>query len=131
MIELCIKTNQREEMIDITGMIQKALQERKAINGVCCIFVPHTTCGITVNEHADPDVIHDIADVLNKLVPPKENYRHIEGNSPAHVKTSLVGNSLTLMFSEGRLCLGTWQGVFLCEFDGPRQRRVWLKIIPT
>lgn len=128
-IELCVKTNQRQEMIDITGMIQKALREDKSTSGVCHIFVPHTTCGVTINEHADPDVIHDIIEALDRLVPSKGNYRHLEGNSPAHIKTSLVGNSLTLPFSEGRLCLGTWQGVFLCEFDGPRQRRVWLKII--
>ncbi|HHW39938.1 MAG TPA: YjbQ family protein [Syntrophomonadaceae bacterium] len=128
-IELTVKTNRREEMIEITGVIQKALQEKGVANGICHIFVPHTTCGLTINEHADPDVVHDIIATLDKMVPFEGNYRHMEGNSPAHVKASLVGSSQTVMIAGGKLCLGTWQGIFLCEFDGPRQRRVWLKIM--
>lgn len=129
-IELSVRTNRRQEMIEITGLIQKAIQEKRVTSGVCHIFVPHTTCGVTINEHADPDVIQDILAVLDQLVPSSGNYKHLEGNSPAHVKTSLIGSSLTVMIADGRLRLGTWQGVFLCEFDGPRQRRVWVKIMP-
>lgn len=128
-IELTVKTNRREEMIDITGLVQEALHENGVTNGICYIFVPHTTCGLTINEHADPDVVHDILDALNKMAPSDRNYRHIEGNSPAHVKTSLVGSSQTVLVAGGKLHLGTWQGIFLCEFDGPRQRQVWLKIM--
>ncbi len=128
-IELTVKTNRGEEMIDITGVVQKALQDKGVANGICHIFIPHTTCGLTINEHADPDVVHDILATLDKMVPAHGNYRHIEGNSPAHVKTSLVGSSQTVLIAGGKLRLGTWQGIFLCEFDGPRQRKVWLKIV--
>lgn len=126
---LTVKTSRREEIIDITAEIKEVVAGSGTLHGVCYVFVPHTTCGLTINEHADPDVIHDLREALNKIIPLNGGYRHSEGNSPAHIKTSLVGTSQTIMVAEGRLCLGTWQGVFLCEFDGPRQRKVWVKII--
>jgi len=127
--ELLIKSSRREEFIDITGHIQRVLTGSGISDGVCYVFVPHTTCGVTINEHADPDVAFDLREALNRMAPLDGSYRHSEGNSPAHIKASLVGTSQALPVSEGRLCLGTWQGVFLCEFDGPRQRKVWVKII--
>jgi len=99
-------------------------------SGVCYLFVPHTTAGITVNEHADPSVAADIDGHLERMVPQLGNFRHLEGNAPAHIKTSLVGSSQILPVQDGRLVLGTWQGIFLCEFDGPRQRTVIVKILP-
>jgi secondary thiamine-phosphate synthase enzyme len=98
-------------------------------SGVCYVFVPHTTAGITVNEHADPSVVQDIAARLEALVPQHNNYRHTEGNAPAHIKASLVGNSETLLVESGKLVLGTWQGILLCEFDGPRNRTILVKIM--
>ncbi|MDN5365045.1 MAG: hypothetical protein PWP44_248 [Thermacetogenium sp.] len=127
-IEFPIRTTKRVEMVEITSTINNICKERGVDEGLCCIFVPHTTCGIMVNEHADPSVVHDIAGTLEKLIPFEADYRHTEGNSAAHIKAALTGVSLTIPVSGGRLLLGTWQGVFLCEFDGPRQRRVCLKI---
>ena len=98
--------------------------------GLCYVFVPHTTAGVTINENADPSVKADILMVLNKVISDREPYRHLEGNSPAHVKASLIGPQLTLLVSGGRLLLGTWQGVYFCEFDGPRSRRLHLKVVP-
>lgn len=127
--EVMVKTSRREEIIDITAEIQEVVTGSGTLNGVCHVFVPHTTCGLTVNEHADPDVVSDLREALNKMVPLNGGYRHSEGNSPAHIKTSLVGTSQTILVTEGRLRLGTWQGVFLCEFDGPRKRKLWVTII--
>jgi len=110
-------------------MVAEAVSQLGKDEGICLIQVPHTTCGITLNEDADPDVIKDILRSLKNLVPDRGNYDHLEGNSPAHIKTSLVGSSVGVILEGGHLLLGRWQGVFLCEFDGPRQRRVWLKII--
>lgn len=126
-IELGITTSKQIEMLEITPQINKAVKENKINNGICCIFSPHTTCGLTINEHADPSVAQDILETLDIIVPLYGNYRHLEGNAAAHIKTVLVGTSVHLLVAEGRLCLGTWQGVFLCEFDGPRQRKVWIK----
>jgi secondary thiamine-phosphate synthase enzyme len=98
-------------------------------DGVCFVFVPHTTAAVTINENADPDVVHDILSTLSKLVPYKDNYRHIEGNSDAHVKASLMGNTATVIVSNGDLVLGTWQSLFFCEFDGPRRRRLMIKAV--
>ncbi len=98
-------------------------------SGLCYVFVPHTTAGITVNEHADPSVVEDIATQLEAMVPQHHGYLHIEGNSPAHIKATLVGNSETLLVENGKLVLGTWQGVFLCEFDGPRSRTILVKLV--
>lgn len=127
--ELSVRTSQREEMIDITHLVRDFAKEAGIADGICRVFVPHTTCGLLINENADPDVARDILDALRMLAPATANYRHVEGNSPAHIKSSLVGCSQTLMVANGRLCLGTWQGIFLCEFDGPRQRKVWVQVV--
>lgn len=129
MVELSIRTSRREEFIDLTRRIQEVVAQSGVQNGICVVFVPHTTCGVMINEHADPDVAVDIREALAKLVPDRAGYRHAEGNSPAHIKSSLVGCSEMLIIENGRIMLGTWQGVFLAEFDGPRSRRVWVKIL--
>ena len=116
-----------EGFIDITGQVRKIVASGNVQNGLCQIFVPHTTAGVTINENADPDVVTDMLAALGKMVPDL-HYRHSEGNSPAHVKSSLVGCSITVPISEGRLCLGTWQGIYFCEFDGPRTRKVWVQL---
>ena len=116
-----------EGFIDITGQVRKIVASGNVQNGLCQIFVPHTTAGVTINENADPDVVTDMLAALGKMVP-ELHYRHSEGNSPAHVKSSLVGCSITVPISEGRLCLGTWQGIYFCEFDGPRTRKVWVQL---
>ena len=117
-----------EGFIDITGQVRKIVASGNVQNGLCQIFVPHTTAGVTINENADPDVVTDMLEALGKMVPDL-HYRHSEGNSPAHVKSSLVGCSITVPISEGRLCLGTWQGIYFCEFDGPRTRKVWVQLV--
>ena len=117
-----------EGFVDITGQVRKIVTAGKVQNGLCQIFVPHTTAGVTINENADPDVVTDMLAALKQMVPDLP-YRHDEGNSPAHVKSSLVGCSLTVPIADGRLCLGTWQGIYFCEFDGPRTRNVWLQLI--
>jgi secondary thiamine-phosphate synthase enzyme len=127
--EFPVRTSRREEMVDITALVQRAVGESGIGRGVCHVFVPHTTCGLTINEHADPDVARDILETLNKMVPDGAGYRHREGNSPAHIKASLMGAGQTVPVAGGRLCLGTWQGIFLCEFDGPRQRKFWVRTI--
>lgn len=124
-------TTSRCQLVDITAQVQKIIQAEKVQEGLCYLFVPHTTAGITVNEHADPSVAHDVLAQLERLVPREGDYRHLEGNADAHVKASLMGCSLTLLVSGGRLVLGTWQGVFFCEFDGPRQRKVLVKVVPA
>jgi secondary thiamine-phosphate synthase enzyme len=118
-------------MIDITASVQAAVDEEKADSGYCIVFTPHTTAAVTINENADPDVPHDIITALEKAVPQNVHYRHSEGNSPAHVKSSLVGASETVLIEKGRLVLGTWQSIFFCEFDGPRNRQVFIKIIKS
>lgn len=123
-----VKSRARTEFIDITEKIQEVLRETGISSGVCDIFVPHTTAAVTVNEGADPTVQRDIQAFLNKMVPFEGDYHHREGNSSAHIKTSLIGVSQTVLIDEGRLVLGTWQSIFFCEFDGPRHRRVALKI---
>jgi secondary thiamine-phosphate synthase enzyme len=126
---LDIGTNAREEMVDLTPKIEAAVAASGVENGLCTVFVPHTTAGITINENADPDVREDILAALRRAVPEGVLYRHGEGNSPAHIKASLVGSSVTVIVEGGRLRLGTWQGIQLCEFDGPRARKVWVKIV--
>lgn len=128
---ISVKTNQQTEMIDITSEIQSALQADGFADGICMLYVPHTTAAVTINESADPSVRRDILMVLNQMVPWKADYRHMEGNSPAHVKTSLVGSSELVTVENGRMVLGTWQGIFFCEFDGPRTRKLHIKLIPT
>jgi secondary thiamine-phosphate synthase enzyme len=128
-ISLRIQTQSQTEFVDITHQIQKAVSESRIRDGLCHIFVPHTTAGITINENADPSVRHDIVKELNKIIPFEDNYHHMEGNSAAHIKSSLLGVSLQVMVEDGRLLLGTWQGIYFCEFDGPRTRAAWIKII--
>ena len=126
--KLDIKTHSRVEFQDITAGIRDIVANSGVRNGLCYIFVPHTTAGIMVNEHADPAVVEDIAAQLEEMVPHHKNYRHLEGNSPAHIKASLMGDSRTLFIEDGKLVLGTWQGIFFGEFDGPRSRSVLVKI---
>ena len=126
---LTVRTKGRTEFLDLTRQIQAALQESGVREGLCHLFVPHTTAALTINENADPSVKADILMVLNQIISDHEPYRHLEGNSPAHIKASLLGPQLTLMVSDGRLVLGTWQGIYFCEFDGPRTRRLHLKIV--
>jgi len=129
MEKLTVKTNQRTEMLDITHHIHKAVINSRVMNGICYVFVPHTTAAVTINENADPDVPRDILMEIGKVIPPDDLYRHIEGNSDAHIKSSLFGASETVIVDSGKLVLGTWQSVFFCEFDGPRSRKLWVKII--
>ena len=126
---LDIRTNAREEMVDLTPKIEAVVAASGVADGLCTVFVPHTTAGVTINENADPDVREDILAALRRTVPDGVPYRHGEGNSPAHIKASLVGSSVTVIVEGGRLRLGTWQGIQLCEFDGPRARKVWVKIV--
>jgi secondary thiamine-phosphate synthase enzyme len=122
---ISVKSQKREEMIDITAEAERALGESGLTEGVCVLFTQHTTCGLTINENADPDVQSDMLGFLKRLIPQHEpNFKHFEHNSDAHIKSSLVGSSVTVPFEEGRLLLGRWQGIYLCEFDGPRERRV-------
>jgi secondary thiamine-phosphate synthase enzyme len=124
-----VKTSSRTEMIDITRSVQEAVKKSNVVDGICMIFVPHTTAAVTINENADPSVSHDLLMELNKIVPFEDHYRHTEGNSPAHIKASLVGPSLSVLIESGKIILGTWQGIFFCEFDGPRNRKVYIKVI--
>ncbi|PKO24208.1 MAG: hypothetical protein CVU38_00200 [Chloroflexi bacterium HGW-Chloroflexi-1] len=126
---LQIATPAGSALVDITGAVQGSVDKLRVNEGLCAVFVPHTTAGLTLNENWDPDVQHDILLTLNDLVRPDPRHRHSEGNSPAHIKAALMGNSLTLIVSGGRLQLGTWQGVYLAEFDGPRRRQVWVKVV--
>ncbi len=128
MEELSISTQSRTEMIDITGHVQRLLDGAKLKSGTCTVFAPHTTAGVTINENADPSVCKDILTELNKVIPFDDHYSHMEGNAAAHIKASLVGSSVTVPVEGGRLRLGTWQGIFFCEFDGPRRRRVWIQV---
>jgi secondary thiamine-phosphate synthase enzyme len=129
MKEISIQTHSRVEIIDITSAVQKTVREGKIESGICLVYTPHTTAGITINENADPDVPRDIIAALDRAVPLSANYRHAEGNSAAHVKSSLVGASELVIIENGRLVLGTWQSIFFCEFDGPRTRKVFISII--
>ncbi|MGD9212834.1 MAG: secondary thiamine-phosphate synthase enzyme YjbQ [Desulfobacteraceae bacterium] len=124
-----IKTNTKTELIDITTKVEEVLSQNKITDGLCFLFVPHTTAAVTINESADPSVKSDMLMVLNQMVPWEADYRHLEGNSPAHVKSSLIGASELIAVQNGRLVLGTWQGVFFCEFDGPRQRKLHIKLM--
>ena len=126
---LTVKTSERTQFIDITAEVEKTVREAKITDGLCVVFVPHTTAAVTINESADPSVKTDILMVLNDIVPWKAKYRHLEGNSPAHIKSTLVGASELIAIENGRLVLGTWQGLFFCEFDGPRSRKVIVKLM--
>lgn len=127
--EIAVRTSRRMEFIDITAAVDEALAEYGADSGICTVFVPHTTAAVTINENADPDVVSDMLDHMEKLVPEEAGFSHSEGNSDAHIKSSLFSPSLTAIVENGRLKLGTWQGVYFAEFDGPRSRKVWVKYI--
>ncbi len=124
-----VKTGSRFEMTDITDRVRSILMESKIKSGICHVFTPHTTAAITINENADPDVPKDIIMELDKVIPLNDNYRHIEGNSAAHIKSSLIGASEMVIIEKGKLVLGTWQSIFFCEFDGPRTRKVLVKLV--
>ena len=124
-----VKTSTQTEFIDITRSVQEAVKKTGMEDGICIIFIPHTTAAVTINENADPSVVQDIVMELNKIILFKNQYRHMEGNSPAHIKASLVGCSEIVLVESGKLVLGTWQGIFFCEFDGPRNRIVHVKVI--
>ena len=128
---LHIQTGARTEFIDITGKVQEVVHQSKAQDGICHLFVPHTTAAITINENADPAVQQDIVMELNKVIPFDDTYRHIEGNSAAHIKASIIGASEMVLIESGALVLGTWQGIYFCEFDGPRRRRLHVKVIAS
>jgi len=125
--EFSIRTNQQVEFVKLTSQVQKLLDESSAQEGICHVFVPHTTAGITINEGADPDVVRDMTMELNKIVPFEDDYHHAEGNSAAHIKASMMGSSVAVIVKNGKLVLGTWQAIFFCEFDGPRTRRVLVR----
>ena len=122
--DIGLKTRSRTELVDVTREVQDVVGRAECCSGTCTVFVPHTTAGVTINENADPSVRSDMLAQLNKVIPFDDNYAHTEGNSAAHVKASLVGSSVTVPVQSGRLVLGTWQGIYFCEFDGPRRRRV-------
>ena len=124
-----VKSSRRTDFIDITHTVQEVIQKSGVGEGVCHLFIPHTTAAVTINENADPSVTRDILMMLNKLIPSEDDYRHLEGNSPAHIKSSLLGCSETVLVESGKLVLGTWQGIFFCEFDGPRSRKVYVKVV--
>jgi len=126
---LSVRTGSRTEFLDLISRIEEVVGASGVQEGLCHLFVPHTTAGVTINENADPSVKADILMVLNKVISDREAYRHSEGNSPAHIKSSLVGPQLTVPVSEGRLLLGTWQGIYFCEFDGPRSRQLHVKVV--
>ncbi len=130
MMDIKVRSREREQFVEITDEVQGRLQKSGAREGVCVLFVQHTTAGLTVNENADPDVQHDMLHALRKLVPQRDShFRHAEGNSDAHVKASMMGSSVTVPFRDGRLLLGRWQGIFLCEFDGGRERQVIMTVV--
>lgn len=124
-----VSTKSGQNFVEITPMIIEQVKRSGVKNGVCFIYVPHTTAGVTLNENADTSVAKDILNTLNRLIPVDSEYNHFEGNAHAHIKASIVGHNATLLVEEGELVLGTWQGVFLCEFDGPRRRRILVKIV--
>jgi secondary thiamine-phosphate synthase enzyme len=126
---LQIKSRKQVEMIDITRDVCNAVQMHDVTDGQAVVFTPHTTAAITINENADPDVCRDMTMEINQIVPMEDGYRHLEGNSAAHIKSSLFGASETLIINNGQIVLGTWQGVYFCEFDGPRQRQVHIKVL--
>lgn len=131
MEKIKIKTNKRVELIDITEYVESLIKKTKVNSGVCLIFCPHTTAGLTINENADPAVTSDIISTLNKIIPFDAGYAHSEGNSDSHLKSSLFGASLSIFIENSKLTLGQWQGIYFCESDGPRQREAWVKVIES
>ncbi len=124
-----VRSSGRTQFIDITHSVEEAVQKSGVKEGVCFIFTPHTTAAVTINENADPSVTQDIQMMLNEIVPYEASYQHLEGNSSAHIKSSLIGCSKTVFVESGKIVLGTWQGIFFCEFDGPRSRKVYVKVM--
>ena len=127
-ITLPLKTTSHTQMLDITRQIQDAVTDSGVKSGICTIFIPHTTAAVTINENADPDVVRDFTMEINKIVPWEDGYHHMEGNSAAHLKSSMIGFSEQVIIEDGRLVLGVWQGIYFCEYDGPRNRKVIVKI---
>jgi len=128
-ITVSVRTTARVDMVDITHLAQEEVEKAGVTDGLCVVYVPHTTSGVTINEGADPAVCSDIIKKLKQLVPPHDGYRHMEGNSDSHIKASLMGSSVTVLVEGGRLVLGTWQKIFYCEFDGPRSRKFFVKTV--
>ena len=128
-MHITVKSKARIEFIDVTGMVEEAVKEAGIKDGICFLYIPHTTAGITINEGADPSVQRDIQNTLNRLAPQDMNYFHREGNADAHIKSTIVGTSVHVFIEGGKLLLGTWQSVFFCEFDGPRHRRIAIKFL--
>lgn len=131
MKQFTVRTKSQFEMVDITNQVRTVLREYNVKSGICYVFVPHTTAAVTINENADPSVPRDIIMELDKVIPLHDNYRHMEGNSAAHIKSSLIGSSEAVFIEDGQLVLGTWQSLFFCEFDGPRTRKFFVKLIPA
>ena len=127
--EITIQTNTQAQILDITAQVQNAVDESGIAEGLCCVFIPHTTAGVTINENADPSVKQDIVMELDKVIPFDDSYSHLEGNSAAHIKASIIGFSVNVPVKNNNLLLGTWQGICFCEFDGPRRRKFYVKII--
>jgi len=128
MEKIVVKTHSKVEMVDVTSEVARVVQKSRLKDGLCVVFIPHTTAGITINENADPSVCRDVIKELNKVIPFDDNYAHSEGNAASHIKSSIMGSSVSIIVEGGQLRLGTWQGIYLCEFDGPRRREVWVKI---
>jgi secondary thiamine-phosphate synthase enzyme len=126
---LRVKTERRTQLVDVTESVQRVVKESGAKAGVCTIYVPHTTAGVIINEHADPDVATDLEGVFDRMVPQSAAYRHTEGNTDSHAKAALAGTSQVVLIEGGKLALGTWQGIFFCEFDGPRERKMYVKVM--
>lgn len=128
-IKFEVRTSKHTQMLDITREVQRAVTESGVRDGICTVFIPHTTAAVTINENADPDVVRDFTMEINKIVPWEDGYHHMEGNSAAHLKSSMIGFSEQIIIEDGRLLLGTWQGIYFCEFDGPRSRKCYVKIM--
>lgn len=128
-VKLDIRTNSHTEMKDITALVQQVVARCGVKDGICTIFIPHTTAAVTINENADPDVVRDFKAEIGKIVPWEDGYHHFEGNSAAHLKSSMIGFSEQVIIEDGRLVLGTWQGIYFCEYDGPRDRKAIIKVM--
>jgi len=126
---LRVRTAQRTQFVDVTEEVKRTVEKAGVVSGVCYVYVPHTTAGVMINEHFDPDVATDLEGVFERLVPRVGPYRHSEGNSDSHAKAALTGSSQVIFVEDGKLALGSWQGVFFCEFDGPRERKMWVKVV--
>jgi secondary thiamine-phosphate synthase enzyme len=126
---LRVKTTRRTQLLEVTQAVERVVAEAGLVTGVCYVYVPHTTAGVMINEHADPDVATDLEGVFDRLVPRSGPYRHAEGNTDSHAKAVMAGASQLIFVEKGKLAMGTWQGIFLCEFDGPRERKIWVKVV--